>query len=373
MLRYFESASAVVERHGGTVEKFIGDAVMAVFGVPTALEDHAGRAVRAALELQEELARLNGELQREWGVQIAIRTGVNSGEVVAGDASAGQALVTGDAVNVAARLQQAAAAGETLIGDATRRLVGDDVEAEARRAAVGARQGGAADGVAAGRHPRTGEPRTWARCRAASPSCASCARPSSAWPTSAAPQRVVAARARPASARRGSRARSATTLSERATVLVGRCLPYGEGITFWALAEIVRQLAGERGPARGARARRSPDDPRAERARRPRPAGRRPRGGDGAREDLTGAVRDLFAALARERPVVLVFEDLHWAEPALLDLIEHLLEHTTRRPADAGLPGAPGADRAAAATGRARPTTPRCSSSGRCRRRTRAR
>ncbi len=130
MLRYFESASAVVERHGGTVEKFIGDAVMAVFGVPTALEDHASRAVRAALELQEELARLNRELQRRWGVQIAIRTGVNSGEVVAGDASAGQALVTGDPVNIAARLQQGAAAGETLIGEATRRLVGDAVEAE---------------------------------------------------------------------------------------------------------------------------------------------------------------------------------------------------------------------------------------------------
>src|SRR5687767_7546346 len=130
MLSYFETASRVVERHGGTVEKFIGDAVMAVFGVPTAFEDHAERAVRAALELQAELTQLNADLQRGWGVHIAIRTGVNSGEVVAGDASAGQALVTGDPVNVAARLQQAAAAGETLIGEGTRRLVGDVVQAE---------------------------------------------------------------------------------------------------------------------------------------------------------------------------------------------------------------------------------------------------
>src|SRR6185436_2108928 len=105
--------------------------VMAVFGVPLVQEDHARRAIGAALDLQDELVALNGELRREWGVQIAIRTGVNSGEVVAGDASAGQALVTGDAVNVAARLQQAAAPGETLIGDATRRLADEALEAEA--------------------------------------------------------------------------------------------------------------------------------------------------------------------------------------------------------------------------------------------------
>ena len=130
MLRYFERRRAVVARHGGTIEKFIGDAVMAVFGAPVALEDHALRAVRAAQELEEALSEVNDDLRSRWGVQIAIRTGINSGDVVAGDASAGQALVTGDAVNVAARLQQAAAPGETLIGDLTRRLVGDAVDAE---------------------------------------------------------------------------------------------------------------------------------------------------------------------------------------------------------------------------------------------------
>src|SRR6188474_907872 len=128
--RYFEVVSRTLQRHGGTVEKFIGDAVMAVFGVPIVHEDHAVRAVRAAAELTEALERLNEEIERDWGVRIEARTGVNSGEVVAGDPAGGQALVTGDAVNVAARLEQAAAAGETLIGDATRRLVAAAVVAE---------------------------------------------------------------------------------------------------------------------------------------------------------------------------------------------------------------------------------------------------
>ena len=116
MSRYFDAMSAVVERHGGTVEKFIGDAIMAVFGVPQVNEDDALRAVRAAADMKEELARLNDELERDYGVVIATRTGINTGEVVAGDPTGGQRLVTGDAVNVAARLEQAAAVGEVLLG-----------------------------------------------------------------------------------------------------------------------------------------------------------------------------------------------------------------------------------------------------------------
>src|SRR5436190_3325462 len=106
MTRFFECVSGVLERHGGTVEKFIGDAVMAVFGIPELHEDDALRAVRAAAELRGALAVLNDELERDRGVTIATRTGVNTGEVVAGDPSAGQTLVTGDAVNTAARLEQ---------------------------------------------------------------------------------------------------------------------------------------------------------------------------------------------------------------------------------------------------------------------------
>src|SRR5918992_192884 len=128
--RYFVEVSRVLERHGGTVEKFIGDAVMAVFGIPTVHEDDALRAVRAATELREALARLNDELRGDFGVELALRTGVNTGEVVAGDPATDQTLVTGDAVNVAARLEQSAGAGEIILGEATRRLVRDAVRVE---------------------------------------------------------------------------------------------------------------------------------------------------------------------------------------------------------------------------------------------------
>src|SRR5712691_3651792 len=114
MSRYFERMSGVLERHGGTVEKFIGDAVMAVFGTPVLHEDDALRAVRAAAEMRERLALLNEELERDFGVRIEQRTGVNTGQVVTGDAASGQRLATGDAVNVAARLEQAAQPGEIL-------------------------------------------------------------------------------------------------------------------------------------------------------------------------------------------------------------------------------------------------------------------
>ncbi len=105
---YFREMQAVLERHGGRVEKFIGDAIMAVFGLPRLHEDDALRAVRAAHEMQARLRSLNEELDRRWGIRLENRTGVNTGEVVAGDVTTGQRLVTGDAVNTAARLEQAA-------------------------------------------------------------------------------------------------------------------------------------------------------------------------------------------------------------------------------------------------------------------------
>src|SRR5205809_3805863 len=118
MSRYFEAARAVIEGHGGTVEKFIGDAVMAVFGVPVLHEDDAVRALRAAAEMRAALPEL--------GVQA--RIGVNTGEVVAGS---GGTLVTGDAVNVAARLEQAAPPGEVYVGADTVGLTHGRVEVEA--------------------------------------------------------------------------------------------------------------------------------------------------------------------------------------------------------------------------------------------------
>ncbi|HYY33860.1 MAG TPA: adenylate/guanylate cyclase domain-containing protein [Gaiellaceae bacterium] len=131
MERYFEEMRAVLEKHGGTVEKFIGDAVMAVFGIPVVHEDDALRAVRAAAEMRERLAALNEDFERQRGLTIAVRTGVNTGEVVAGNPAQGQAFATGDAVNVAARLEQTAEPGEILLGPLTHRLVREAVRADA--------------------------------------------------------------------------------------------------------------------------------------------------------------------------------------------------------------------------------------------------
>src|SRR5437660_533449 len=111
MQRYFDAMRVAIERHEGTVEKFIGDAVMAVFGIPQIHEDDALRAVRAAFDMLAALGTLNRDIKSRWGVELAIRTGINTGEVVAGDATIGQALATGDVVNTAASLEQAEAAG----------------------------------------------------------------------------------------------------------------------------------------------------------------------------------------------------------------------------------------------------------------------
>src|ERR671936_2143794 len=107
--RYFDRMNSIIERHGGTVEKFIGDAVMAVFGVPVVHEDDPLRAVRAGAEIGDALRELNDELAREHGIEIRTRTGVNTGEVIVGGGAPDQKLATGDVVNVAARLEQAAA------------------------------------------------------------------------------------------------------------------------------------------------------------------------------------------------------------------------------------------------------------------------
>jgi class 3 adenylate cyclase len=127
MARYFEIARTILERHGGTVEKFIGDAVMAVFGVPAVHEDDALRALRAAAELRDGLGDLNDELERSYGTRLELRIGVNTGEVVTGTE---ERIATGDAVNVAARLEQAARPGDVLVGEETIRLVRGAVKVE---------------------------------------------------------------------------------------------------------------------------------------------------------------------------------------------------------------------------------------------------
>jgi class 3 adenylate cyclase len=130
MTRYFDAMQVALARHGATIEKFIGDAVMAVYGLPVRHEDDAIRAIRAAAEMQAVLPDLNAAFRAEWGLELHNHIGVNTGEVIAGDATTGQRLVTGDAVNTAARLEQAAGPGEIIIGDLTYRLARDEIEVE---------------------------------------------------------------------------------------------------------------------------------------------------------------------------------------------------------------------------------------------------
>src|SRR6266576_3332703 len=121
--RYFEVVRSALERHGGTVEKFIGDAVLAVFGVPTLHEDDGLRAVRAAADIRLALDGLNRDLERDHALTLTVRIGIDTGEAAVGSTTGDQQLVTGPAVNMAARLEQAAAPGETLLGHDTWQLV----------------------------------------------------------------------------------------------------------------------------------------------------------------------------------------------------------------------------------------------------------
>ena len=334
MGRYFDEMASVIERHGGTVEKFIGDAVMAVFGIPRLHEDDALRAVRAAAQMREALASLNEELEREHGEGLAARIGVNTGEVVAGDPAAGQRLVTGDPVNVAARLEQAAAPGEILIGDPTFRLVKDAVDVEpvdalplkGKEERVPAfRLGTVAPDVAGHeRHldsPMVGRAKELSLLEHALERAVS-ERTSHLFtlmgPAGVGKSRLVHEFL--AGARAG------------ATVLRGRCLSYGEGVTFFPLDDVVHQAAGiaqddTADEARGKLTSLVEGAPDAERIAS-LVAGLFGWGEPGTTEDSFWAVRKVLEHLARERPVVVVFDDIHWAEPTFLDLIEHLADWT---------------------------------------------
>jgi class 3 adenylate cyclase/tetratricopeptide (TPR) repeat protein len=309
MERYFAEARAAFERHGGTVEKFIGDAVMAVFGIPAAHEDDAVRAVRAAQDMQQAIARLNADLERERGVTLGVRTGINTGEVVAGDPSGGHFYATGDAVNVAARLEQTAAPGEIVLGEKTYQLIRGMLEVEAVEQL---RLKGKAKAVAAYRLLEVVERAPAFTRRFDTPFVG---RRNELGRLLECFGRSVTHRAPTLVTVLGSAGIGKTRLAaelagevaEDATVLQGRCLSYGEGITFWPLQEILRSL-----PERPAGA---PDPERAE-----------------STEEIFWAYRKLFEALARERPLLLVLEDIHWAEPTLLDFIEHVVEWTREAP-----------------------------------------
>jgi class 3 adenylate cyclase/tetratricopeptide (TPR) repeat protein len=308
MTRYFETSRSVLERHGATVEKFIGDAVMAVFGVPAVHEDDALRAARAALELRREVATLG----------IELRIGVNTGEVVAEE---GETLVTGDAVNVAARLEQAASPGEILLGDATYRVARDALRAEAA-APVDAK--GKSEALVAWRLLDVLDDAPAFTQRIDSPFVG---RREELAQLVAAFTRAVEARIAQRVTLLGvpgiGKSRLARELVQRvageARVAVGRCLAYGEGITYWPLAEIVRGTAGADREAIGAVA---GDELAADRVAAAIGVG----GVAGTKEETQWGARRYLEALAADRPLVVVLDDLHWAETTFLDLVEYVAD-----------------------------------------------
>ena len=339
MTGYFDVMRDAIESHGGAVEKFIGDAVMAIFGVPTVHEDDALRACRTAIEIRRRLAEMEPQIRADRGVVIEWRAGINTGPVVAGDAAAGQRIVTGDAVNVAARLEAAAAPGEILIGEETHALVNDAVSAEPVTALslkgktelvpawrlLGVEE-------ALGRHARPQEAPLVGRRR---------------------PLRLLEEAFHEVVEERVchlftilgvagvGKSRLVdefiTSLGDQAGVARGRCLAYGSGITYWPVAEALRNgigiaetaTADQTGAALTAML---AGEPEAERIA----------GATGSligldtnqhdQEELFWAVRKTFEALARRRPLVLVLDDIHWGEPTFLDLVEHVADWTRDAP-----------------------------------------
>ncbi len=308
---YFSSMRAIVESHGGTVEKFIGDAVVGVFGVPQVHEDDAARAVSAALAMQESIARMPGDL--------SARIGVNTGEVMV--TSVGDNLALGHVMNMGARLQQAAAAGEVLIGAATHQLVSEafDVEPAGALEVKGSQEPIAAwrvksaSQVAARDWDRdgfVGRERELGQVLAAIEDAGKARSVTSV--IVLAPPGMGKSRL---AAEVGRRAAASTQF------LVGRCVPYGEGITYVPMVEIVRQLVSEHGDHAVRQAMREESDA----ALVESVIGRTASGASQSSPDETAwAFRRLFEALAANQPLVVVLDDLHWADPLLLDLVEYV-------------------------------------------------
>ena len=288
---YFEAARTVLERHGGTVEKFIGDAVMAVFGLPTLHEDDALRAIRAASELRVAVGPLDQQLAESHGLGWRIRIGVATGEVIAGDSADAQGFATGGTVVVAQRLESAAQASEVLLDDATYRLAAgaaiveavEPVPAKGRTEPVFAWrligvQSGAPSIVRRPDTPLVGRRRELAQLREAYDHAVSdrrCQLVSVLGAAGIGKSRLVRA--------------FLAEVRDEATVLVGRCPPYGDGITFWPVVEVL------------------PDETL-----------------EGTTDEIFHRVRKSFEELARERPLVICFDDVHWAEPTFLNLVDYL-------------------------------------------------
>jgi predicted ATPase/class 3 adenylate cyclase/DNA-binding winged helix-turn-helix (wHTH) protein len=331
MTRYLVDMRAALERHGGTVETYPGDALMAVFGVPLLHEDDALRAVRAAAEMREALPALGDELERAFGIRVNARFGVGAGEVIATLPAAGRPLATGEAVNVAKRLEELAGEGEILIDDETHGLVRGCVRTE----------------PAGGRVTRSGESIDALRLLAVTPHTA--ARASRLDSPLVNRHRQLETLSSQFAAAASDRACHLVTvlgdagvgksrlleefiggLGDQGSVLRGRCLPYGEGITYWPLAEVVSDLTRGHGPAEPsvpAIAAQLAGEPKADLIAAGVAGALGLGDSTGATsEKIFWAARRLFEAVARRRPLVVVFDDLQWAEPTFLDLVEHVTD-----------------------------------------------
>jgi len=338
MAEYFQRMRRVLERHGATVEQFLGDAIVGIFGMPVLHEDDALRAVRAAAEMRDEVASLNEWLQRDWGVPIAVRTGVNTGIVIVGASTAGKAFITDEAVSLAVRLEQAAHPGEILLGEDTYRLVRGAVTVEPVPSLV-----------VEGRQ----EPLRVVRLARPDPDPSSSLRLSSAMVgrdrdlnlLHEAFERVIRDRNCHIFTILGGAgvgksrlvAEFVSAVQERATILSGRCLPYGDGITLWPLTEVIRRAAriAEDAPSDVVEGKLAEAMAGQEHGLH---IARRVASllgiGDpsGTPEEQFWAVRKLAETVARRRPLVVHFDDLHWAEPTFLDLVEHVAEWSRDAP-----------------------------------------
>ena len=323
--RFFDEVAHCIVTHGGTVEKFAGDAVMAAFGVPLAHEDDAERAVRAGLATLDKVRQLD----------LQARIGIESGEVVTED-GADSTFATGEPVNLAARLQQEAKAGEILVGPGTASLVQGSVELEpvellvlrgfdhpvaAQRVVCATELGRPLRSLAAPLVGRATElellENTYTRTvrdRRAT---------------------LVTIYGDPGVGK-SRLAREFAAGLDRAMVLSGRCLPYGEGVTYWPLAEMVKASAGI-----------TDDDPLDEAQRKIREYCEDEAvadllalavgvleavEGERNQQEITWAARAWAEQLATAQPLVLMFEDVHWGEEPLLDLVEHLASWVREQP-----------------------------------------
>jgi class 3 adenylate cyclase len=345
MEAHFAMVSAALVRHGGTVEKFVGDAVMAVFGVPVAHEDDALRACRAALEVLSAVADVNQGVGAGRRVPLGVRVGVETGEVVVGDPGRGSTFASGAAVNLAARLEQAAEPGQCLVGPGCHRLVRDVVEVEAQLGLV--LKGFAAPVVAyrlVAVSDQAGGPVAVRPVTRLSGRSRELALLGQAFDRAAKDRtcQLVTVLGHAGAGKSRLAAEFLTGLNvyadgASATVLRGRCLSYGEGVTYWPLVEVVRQAAGLSGAESEQEARDRltgllADEPESRQVVELVAPVAGLGGAPGTVEDTAWAAQRLLEALAAERPLVLLIDDLHWAEPGLRAIIDGISDWSRDAP-----------------------------------------